>query len=222
MRCDDAPGASTGGLPERPAIDPRDVAVHTLISAGSLAEAASLAIAEHGPELLRFLHVRLRSKQRAEEAYSLVCEDLWLGLPKFAWRSSLRTWLFVLARSAASRLSRAGRRERAVVSEAEHDYLEQCDRVRTTTALYQQTETKRRMRALREQLDDDQQTLLILRVDRALSWRELAIVMGEVAAEAAEEEHVRASSRVRTRFQTAKRRLRELALDAGLISMDGD
>ena len=50
------------------------------------------------------------------------------------------------------------------------------DHVRTTTALHLRSEVKDQVSRLRERLEPDEQTLLILRVDRALSWREVAHV----------------------------------------------
>jgi len=197
--------------------DAADVTISSLLAAERTREAAELVISEYGPSLLRFLRVRLRSYEQADDAFSLLCEDIWLGLPRFEWRSSLRTWLFVLARSAAARVVRSLRRMDVVSADTDQSFLNCCERVRTTTTIYRQTDTKRRVRALREQLDEDQQTLLILRVDQGLSWLELAIILDEVEAGASELEQQRATARMRTRYQVAKKRLRVLVHDAGLM-----
>ena len=50
-------------------------------------------------------------------------------------------------------------------------------RVRSATHDYQKTDVKDRFRSLRDELDEEDQMLLVLRVDRNLSWRELALTM---------------------------------------------
>jgi RNA polymerase sigma-70 factor (ECF subfamily) len=203
-----------------PSSQAQEASVRAILEAGDRARAASEAIRLFGPEILRFLYVRLRDREEANDAFSLFCEDLWQGLADFAWRSSLRTWLFVLARHAAARQGRARQRQRArILLEGDSALFDEaCVQVRTQTAPHLSTAVKQRVRALREQLDDDQQTLLVLRLDRGLPWRELAIVMGEATPDTNTSELERASARVRTRYQVAKKRLRELAIDAGLVT----
>lgn len=67
-------------------------------------------------------------------------------------------------------------------------------------------------------MPEDDQTLLILRVDRGLSWRDLALVMsdGEVGS-LSETELGSMERRVRQRFKRLKDRLRELAREDGLL-----
>jgi RNA polymerase sigma-70 factor (ECF subfamily) len=67
------------------------------------------------------------------------------------------------------------------------------------------TDVKQGVAKLRERLDPDDQTLLILRVDRDLSWREVADVMG--LGEPA----------LRKRFERIKTRLREMAREEKIV-----
>jgi RNA polymerase sigma-70 factor (ECF subfamily) len=77
------------------------------------------------------------------------------------------------------------------------------ERVRTETAVHLKTETRDRFREIRDALDPDDRTLLILRIDRGLSWNETARVL-------ADEEHVddaelpRLAARLRKRFERLK------------------
>ena len=89
--------------------------------------------------------------------------------------------------------------------------------MRTRTVAFLQTEVKSRMRQLREQLPMEEQTLLILRVDRKLPWRELAMVMTEAGENLSIEELEGETARLRKRFQLAKDRLKELAQKEGLL-----
>jgi RNA polymerase sigma-70 factor (ECF subfamily) len=167
--------------------------------------------------VIRFLRARLRDHSQAEEAYLQFCENFWVGLPAFRWESNLRTWMFVLARNAATRAARKRPREVALETGYENKVQELHAQFRTETARYMRTEVKDRMRELRQNLDEDDQTLLILRIDRKLEWSELAVVMGEVVADTSEIERNRAAARLRSRFQSAKKRLRALAEAEGLI-----
>jgi len=74
------------------------------------------------------------------------------------------------------------------------------------------------MRKIREQLSDDDQELLVLRVDRALSWRELAMVMSGKGEALDEGEINRWSTLLRQRFVKIKKRLKELAQREGLLN----
>jgi RNA polymerase sigma-70 factor (ECF subfamily) len=78
-------------------------------------------------------------------------------------------------------------------------------RVRTATALHLRTESKSGVQALREELLSDEQSLLILRIDRDLSWREVAEVLGE------------AEPTLRKRLERVKEKLRTLAQQRGLL-----
>ncbi len=67
-----------------------------------------------------------------------------------------------------------------------------------------------RLLKLRESLDREEQTLLILRVDKAMAWEEVAEVLrtdGEPATTAA----------LRKRFERLKEKLGRLAREQGLI-----
>jgi RNA polymerase sigma-70 factor (ECF subfamily) len=90
--------------------------------------------------------------------------------------------------------------------------------VRTATVAYKRTDVTDRFQQLREQLTDEDQTLLILRIDRGLSWLELAqIMLGEDDKAPSEEGLKTEAARLRKRFQHAKDRLRKLAEEAGLL-----
>ncbi len=185
-------------------------------TSGDLKRAATLAIEGYGPEILRFLRARLPSAAEADDAFLQFSEDLWVGLRSFRWHASMRVWSFVLARNAATRVGRVRRREVPLAIEPEETAALRA-LVRSTTAVFARTDVKDRMRQLRLELDADDQTLLILRIDRGLSWKDLAHILGETTTAASEEDIIRASARLRTRFQAAKKRLRARAEETGLL-----
>lgn len=192
-------------------------AIAALHQRGDMDAVASALLHSYGPEILRFLATRTSTSVEADELFSDFCQDMWLALPGFRWGSSARTWLYVLARHAAVR----GFKRRAVERKrhepaSDSAFMRVAEQLRMTTPLHQRSEVKSRMRELRETLREDQQTLLLLRIDRDLSWKELAVVMGEVEADASGELLDKAAARVRTRFQAAKRALLELARREGI------
>lgn len=189
--------------------------VHELCTQGAYERAATLALEAYGRKLLSFLIARL-GVPCGEDAFSQLLEDFWRGLPRFEWRGSLRTWLYVLARHAAARDLRSARRKHERVA-SPSTISAFADRVRTTTPAHFQTKTKDHFRALREQLPESDQTLLILRIDSKLSWKELAHVMSDWPEPPSALEIESTSTRLRQRFRAAKERLRKAAVAEGLI-----
>jgi RNA polymerase sigma-70 factor (ECF subfamily) len=185
-----------------------------LRAAGQLKEVATLAIESYGPEVLSFLEMMLRDHANSADAFAQACEDLWKGLPRFEGRASMKTWFYTLARHAASRLRRTARPGRfATLSEI----TDVAERVRSRTRPHLQTEVKVGFAAIRAALDEADQILLVLRVDRAMSWNDVARVMADVGDDS-DESIARAAARLRKRFQTVKESIRERAVAAGLIA----
>lgn len=195
-----------------------DDAIRRAFDAGDLELAATRALEVHGSEILSFLVARLRNMSEGQEAFSMFAEDLWRGLPTFGWRCSIRTWAYALARNAANRhVAVAQRRPERNLALSQHQSISQAvDRVRSATQIHQRSDVKDRVRALREQLEPDDQMLLLLRVDRDLSWRDTAIAMsGELDLDDAAIE--REAAKLRKRFERVKTDLRRMAEEAGLL-----
>lgn len=181
--------------------------------------AATLALELYGREVLGFLIARL-GEQTGSDVFSDFLEDFWRGLPGFGWRSTLRSWIYALARHAISRHFRGVRRRRDRPFDSSATFTAVADRVRTETSAYLKTTVKSRFRELRGQLPEDDQTLLILRIDRKLSWNELAVVMAQPGEAPSDDDIDLISARMRQRFQQAKERLRQLARAEGLLPTD--
>ncbi len=188
-------------------------------SAGDMAATATLAIREYGPEVLGLLVVLLRNHDEAAEVFAEFCEDLWAGLPRFRWESSMRTWAYALARHAAHAFRRDPHRRRRVPLSQHPEVAELEAHVRTTTVTYLRSEVKDRVSRLRESLDPDEQTLLVLRIDRQMSWSEIAVVMdgGDSGVPACDP--ARSAAMYRKRFERVKERLR--ALDSTEPALQG-
>ena len=200
-----------------------EAAVRQAWDGNDFERAATLAFEGYGDELLAFLVGRLRSPSDGQEVFSMFAEDLWVGLPSFGWRSSLRTWAYTIARNAAVRYLRDPQRrgERNLTLSKHASVSRVAEQVRSRTAKHMRTDVKDRVRALRDQLDADDQLLLELRIDQGMSFRDAAqVMMGEVEGEGDTDPAVldREAARLRKRFERVKVELKRMAQAQGLIS----
>jgi RNA polymerase sigma-70 factor, ECF subfamily len=198
--------------------DHDEAELDALLRARDLDAVATRAFTVYGPELHGFLIHLMGGESDAAEVFSQVAEDFWRGLPTFGARCSLRTWMYLLARHAASRFRRSPWR-RATGGSSRMDGLVAGARSRTQP--WQRTDVKDKWRALRESLDADDRTLLVLRVDRDLDWNDIARVMLS-RDDVDEAELGRESARLRKRFHLLKEELRERARAAGLVAEESD
>jgi RNA polymerase sigma-70 factor (ECF subfamily) len=191
-----------------PSIDPRDAELRALIVRGEIDRATEEILRSYGPELIGWLCAMLPSTADAHEAFSRMSEDLWKSLRRFDGRCSLRTWCYMLARHATARVrGNAGRRREVLVSQIPSI-------VHAVTRIWNTTRRNEKRAhdvyaEIRTLLDDDDQALLALRVDRDLAWRDIAqILLGEAASE---DELGRKAAALRKQFERVKDQLRTLA-----------
>jgi RNA polymerase sigma-70 factor (ECF subfamily) len=190
--------------------DPRDDELRALITRGELERATEEALREYGPELIGWLCSILPSVADAHDAFSRMSEELWKSLRRFDGRCSVRTWCYMLARHAAARVrGRTGKRREVLVSQIPS--LQQAVTRIWNTSQREAARARDVYAEIRTELDDDDQTLLILRVDRNLAWRDIAqVLLGEDARPA---ELTRKAATLRKQYERVKVRLRELAAD---------
>jgi RNA polymerase sigma-70 factor, ECF subfamily len=188
----------------------RERAIQARCEAGAHPEATTAALQLYGVELLGFLRALAHNHDLASEAFAELGEDVWKGLPKFRWESSLRSWLYQLARNALAQLRRDPRRRldrNLPLSIAP----EMAALVRTMTLEIQRTEVKDEFRVLREQLDPEEHEILLLRLDRGLAWKDIARILG------GDDQLDARAAALRKRFERAKERLKKLAIEHGLL-----
>jgi serine/threonine-protein kinase len=197
---------------------PRDASpIRRALDAGDVSGAVQTALTQFGPEILRYLANLLEEPGLADDAFSLFCERVWFGLPRFEWRCSFRTWAFVVARRAAADVRRVEGRQRRLAGPVTDSQLSRiAEQVRTATLPLLKTEGRSAFRRLRDELPHDDKMLLVLRIDRGLAWEELARVFLDAPSPDATELR-REAARLRKRFQLVKERLRERAKAAGML-----
>jgi RNA polymerase sigma-70 factor (ECF subfamily) len=178
------------------------------LDAGDLEGAASSIVRAYGPQLLGYLRAILPA-EAAEEAFAVFCEFLWVGLPAFRREAAALTWTYHLAWGAARRVLEDPYRRRAeVLTSGVASAL--VAQARTTTAAHLKAETAKQLEALRAELDLEEQTLLVLRIDRDLSWSEIARAMDD-------DESAAVQARLRKRYERLVEKIRRLARDRGLL-----
>lgn len=203
-------GAGSDGVSAQPEVERR---AREACAAGDFRGATTLLLRAYGTEILGFLRWRLRNDPLGDEAFSEFALDAWRGLPGFEWTSTAWTWLYTVSCRAAARVVRKQRRGAALPEDAGLSQL--VEQVRSQTPAHLRSEAKLEVRRLRESLDEEDQVLLVLRVDREMSWREVSLVMGDEGVD--ENKRAAFEAKLRKRYQLLKERLRTLARASKLL-----
>lgn len=195
--------------PDPEARNALDDELKALIAAGDFDRATEGAIRLYGPELVGWLCSVLPTEADAQDAFSRASVELWKSLRRFEGRCSVRTWCYMLARHAAVKV-----RSRQV----EHEVL--VSQVPSMAGVVSHVwSTTRRGRAevadvytqIRSELDEEDQILLVLRVDKDLAWRDIAqVLLGEAASP---DDLQRKAAALRKQFERVKERLKALAAE---------
>jgi RNA polymerase sigma-70 factor, ECF subfamily len=149
--------------------------VASLLAGGEFRGAATEVIRGYGPRALGYLHRLLGNETDASDAFSLFAEQVWRGMPNFEGRSSVKTWAFKAAWSAAMKVrDDAWRRLREDLPSSAASHL--AEEIRTNTAVRFES-LRQELEVLRAELTAEDQTLLALRLDQELTWEEVAEVL---------------------------------------------
>lgn len=189
---------------------------------GNYQRAVTLVLEAHGAEVRAFV-CGASQPMLAEDIYGQVALDLWSEIERFQWRCAARTYLFTLARNAVARMhklaTRARRREQKYSQTHWRDGIVVAN---DPTPAYPRSEVKSALRVLRQRLSPEEQELLALRVDKQLSFDQIAMVMNPLEARRSVPERKRIASRLRKRFQQVKAKLRAMMDREGLLAADAD
>lgn len=178
-----------------------DAELRALHERGAYAECLTAALARYGDELRGFTRARLDDGEVAEP-WAEICAAWVEGLPRFQWRSSLRTWLYQVARHTLIRHRERRRTSHLPLSQVPEPIAPAPSEVPSFLGDRAQAQLQR----IRAGLDDEDRSLLYLRIDRGLDWREVAAALAEPGAD--EEELVRRSAALRKRFERLKAQLK--------------
>lgn len=184
--------------------------------------AVSLALGAYGAEILGYLLAVLRDELRAEDVYSDFAEDVVRGMPGFRFQSSIRTWLYTLARHACARHLSREKKRRMVALSAAPEVFDVAQGARTPTPPHARTAAREGIERLRKSLRPDDQTLLILRIDRDMAWIDIARILAGPDSSVDEEDLRGRSAKLRKRFERLKERLREMAHEEHIFGENED
>ncbi len=181
-----------------------EATIEVLLDQGRAHDAMTAAVRGYGPAVLGFLVSSLKDKDTAKDVFSQACENLWRNIAGFRRECAFGTWFYVLAWNAAkNQLNEAHRRRVRRLQTSEISQL--VAPIRSTGVSHLRGEAAR----LRDSLTPEERTLLILRIDRAMPWGDVARVM-EV------DEPV-----LRKRYERIRRKLKRGAEAGGLIKPQG-
>jgi len=148
------------------------------VGAGDWDGAATLVIQHYGARVHGYLRAVLRDDDLADDVFQAWAENLWKGLPDRRAEGSLTAWVYRVAWNAATRTFRdpyRRRKERLATTMA--------SRLAGSIALASRAASvarrQDRLEKLRARLTREEQSLLTLKLDRGLSWAEVAEVMAE-------------------------------------------
>ena len=134
--------------------------------------AATVLVERHAPALSRFV-ASMGERAEVEEVVQDTFVRAFGSLDRFREASSLRTWLFSIARNLCRDRARANRRAPTAVPIDETHALTGDDPLSAAVA----TETEARVRAAMDGLTETQRAVFTLRVTEGLSYREIADVV---------------------------------------------
>ena len=193
-----------------------DAVVREYCAKGDFKAAAGAALAEYGKKIRAWCTAIVRGEEHACDAYSLFCERLFMGLPNFSWKCSLSTWMYIVARRCVLDVQRVRCRHRARfwAIDAEVDDAD-VDMDEHKTEPWQTTDVKTRFAMIRDRLSSSDKVLLTLRVDRCMSWEDVALVTWPDASPDELRKHAVA---LRRKFHRLKQRIRTMAEADGLLA----
>jgi RNA polymerase sigma-70 factor (ECF subfamily) len=147
-----------------------------LIAAGDTPGALHRLMQRHSGTVYRYCCQALGDPELAEDVRQQIFIEAFRDLPKFCGRSTLRTWLFSIARHRVLDAVRRRRRSEARVQEREHAELATMGDPRPTPA--EALELRQTLEASLAALGDDERITVLLRFQLGFSFQEIAELCG--------------------------------------------
>jgi RNA polymerase sigma-70 factor (ECF subfamily) len=158
--------------------------------------AATLLVERHAAAVARFV-TSIGARDDVEEVVQDTFVRAFASLNGFRGESSLRTWLFTIARRLVLDRRRAARRRGEQVEVQESDAATEYDSLDGVVA----DETQRRLQAALAKLSPTQREVFVLRVSEGMSYAEIADTVGTTEGAA------------RVHYHNAMRTIKELLDD---------
>jgi RNA polymerase sigma-70 factor, ECF subfamily len=168
------PPADRGNDPDR---DDPDRDVVALVAQHDMTGALRCLMRRHGTSVYRYCREALRDAVLAEDVQQQVFLAAFLALPKFGGRSSVRTWLFAIARN---RVLDAAKSRKRAQKHVEHEAAEELADPRPLAG--DSLDDERLRSALIEcigKLQPHVQSAVLLRYQQSFTYEEMAEVCDE-------------------------------------------
>lgn len=178
--------------------------VVALVASGRTHEAAAEVIKVNGARVRAYLRALLRDGDDADDAFSTFAEWTCRGIGRFRNEGPVAAWALGVARNAARKV----REERRRVEPLREDDLARLVLERDYHLGEDLELAALRLEAVRATLPDRDRTLLRLRLDRRLRWKDIAELLASQGAPIT-------SMALRKRFERIKSRMGLLARDLG-------
>lgn len=161
---------------------------------GDLTKAVATILSTFGPELRSYLHGTLGDPEEGEDVYQELSIAIWERLPAFRFESTIRTWCYTIAHNRViKRLQRYSRRNRMRLDTGRQDALP----AHSLTSLIEHQQRVEAAQRAAAQLAPKERAILILRSERALSFAEIAQVLGLSSEQSARKSFQRAKERLK-------------------------
>jgi RNA polymerase sigma-70 factor (ECF subfamily) len=167
-----SPGASAPG----PAEDP-DLDIVGLIESEQLTEALTRLMRRHGTAVYRYCREELHDRTLADDVHQQIFIQAHRDLTRFAARSTLRTWLFAIARHRVLDAAKSRRRAHAHIEE--DDTADTPDPSPPPGDRLDEARLQQALVACLHSLGDHVRDTLVLRYQLGLTFEELAEVLSE-------------------------------------------
>jgi len=172
-----APARDQPIVPRR--IDDPDRDLAELITAGALTAALEGLMARHGDAVYRYCRELLRDGTLADDVHQLVFIHAHRDMARFAARSTLRTWLFAIARNRVLDAMKARRRKQARLED--DDTAEVADPSSPPWELLDEARLAQLAKACVARLAEPLRTAVMLRYQQGFTFEEMAEICREKA-----------------------------------------
>lgn len=212
--CTQRPGPAICAHEIEPPAPSSEPGVRALVASGHATRATTAVLKMYGAELFGFLAGILEDVPAARDVYASVGESIRLYLPRFEWAFPLRTWIYVIARRELARHREMARQRSWPPPSSAKPTFPLPDPM--VTQPYRASALRSSVGALRSSLASEDLELLVLRLDRRLTWKELALTsLGESASESAAGAE---AIRLRERFRLIREDLTRSAIRQGMLA----
>jgi RNA polymerase sigma-70 factor (ECF subfamily) len=160
------------------AYDP-DRDVLGLIGGGDVTAALRRLMQRHGPNVYRYCREALRDAALADDVHQQVFIQVFRDLPRFRGRTTVRVWLFAIARHRVLDAARARCRARAYVQEDEAADVP--DPRPSPDELVEDVRLRAALAVSVDELDEHVRTAMLLRYQQGFTYEEMAEICCEKA-----------------------------------------